>query len=100
MPGSASAGIPRYPGALTGICVTLSALQFKVNCQKCGREFPARRSDARYCSDACRQAAYRQRVRPMWLLLREVEPSLSASETEKLRRMITKLVKISNTEGR
>jgi hypothetical protein len=33
----------------------------------------------------------------MWLLLREVEPNLSASETEKLRRMITKF-KINTTE--
>jgi len=29
----------------------------------CGRELTALRSDARYCSNACRQRAYRYRVR-------------------------------------
>jgi hypothetical protein len=30
-------------------------------CEWCGRPLAASRSDARYCSNACRQAAYRQR---------------------------------------
>jgi hypothetical protein len=30
-------------------------------CERCGHRFTAPRSDARYCSPACRQAAYRQR---------------------------------------
>lgn len=29
----------------------------------CGREFAASRSDAHYCSSACRQKAYRERHR-------------------------------------
>ena len=32
-----------------------------VTCQGCGRPFGGARSDARYCSGACRQQAYRQR---------------------------------------
>ena len=31
-------------------------------CEECGREFEARRRDAKFCSQACRQAAYRGRV--------------------------------------
>ena len=30
-------------------------------CQRCGATFTPPRSDARYCSSACRQAAYRER---------------------------------------
>ena len=34
----------------------------RLHCTRCGRPFtPARRGDARYCSAACRQAAYRVR---------------------------------------
>jgi formylmethanofuran dehydrogenase subunit E len=32
-------------------------------CARCGAEFTPARSDARYCSSVCRQAAYRQRHR-------------------------------------
>jgi hypothetical protein len=32
-------------------------------CEHCGRPLSAVRSDARYCSDTCRQRAYRARVR-------------------------------------
>jgi hypothetical protein len=32
-------------------------------CQECGREFDAVRSDQRYCSAACKQRAYRQRLK-------------------------------------
>jgi hypothetical protein len=31
-------------------------------CKECGQDFEARRRDTRYCSQACRQQAYRQRV--------------------------------------
>jgi hypothetical protein len=30
-------------------------------CEVCGRRFTGVRGDARYCSNACRQTAYRQR---------------------------------------
>ena len=30
-------------------------------CEVCGRRFTGVRADARYCSNACRQTAYRQR---------------------------------------
>jgi len=32
-------------------------------CGSCGREFFSQRPEARYCRAACRQKAYRQRVR-------------------------------------
>jgi hypothetical protein len=32
-------------------------------CLFCGNQFSTRRSDARYCSSACRQKSYRQRTR-------------------------------------
>jgi hypothetical protein len=31
-------------------------------CDRCGRHFSPRRSDTRFCSAACRQAAYRLRL--------------------------------------
>lgn len=33
-------------------------------CPVCQRYFAARRADAKYCSDACRQVAHRRRHRP------------------------------------
>jgi len=33
----------------------------RIACTGCGREFAPSRSDARWCSSACRQRAYRQR---------------------------------------
>ncbi len=35
----------------------------KLNCERCGEPFVATRSDARYCSTACRVAAHRSRSR-------------------------------------
>jgi predicted ribosome quality control (RQC) complex YloA/Tae2 family protein len=32
-------------------------------CTRCGTEFPAARSTAKFCSNACRQRAYRTRTR-------------------------------------
>jgi hypothetical protein len=37
-----------------------SATGRNTNCKECGREFEARRRDAMYCSQACKQAAYRK----------------------------------------
>ncbi len=31
-------------------------------CESCGKTFTPKRSDAKYCSNACRQRAYRQSV--------------------------------------
>jgi hypothetical protein len=50
----------RSPG---GLAVTAVALHLMRTCAECGSEFHGR-SDARYCSPTCRQAAYRQRHRP------------------------------------
>ena len=36
-------------------------MRFKCQNDKCGQEFEASRFWARYCSDACRQAAYEGR---------------------------------------
>lgn len=33
-------------------------------CEDCGRSANGSRSDARYCSNACRQRAYRERSKP------------------------------------
>jgi endogenous inhibitor of DNA gyrase (YacG/DUF329 family) len=32
-----------------------------IKCARCGKRVPPERSTRRYCSDACRQQAYRQR---------------------------------------
>ena len=32
-----------------------------LTCKRCGRTFTPKRSDAKYCSEACKQAAYRTR---------------------------------------
>ena len=40
-------------------------------CEECGAPLTGKRSDARYCSKACRQAAYRQRKRQELEQLRE-----------------------------
>jgi hypothetical protein len=36
---------------------------WKVQCQRCARKLYRSRWDAQYCSNACRQAAYRQRAK-------------------------------------
>jgi len=35
-----------------------------VHCRQCGRQFAAKRSDARYCSPACRMAKLQSRKAP------------------------------------
>jgi hypothetical protein len=37
------------------------ATRERVTCKHCGQPFVPKRDDARYCSAACKQAAYRQR---------------------------------------
>lgn len=39
----------------------LSCNQIRLRCRVCGEGFVASRADARYCSNACRQDAYRKR---------------------------------------
>lgn len=34
---------------------------YSLDCQSCGKPYPTNRIDARYCSPACRQRAYRNR---------------------------------------
>lgn len=40
-----------------------SAKKFRIykQCVHCGKRFRTRRAERRYCSDACKQAAYRKR---------------------------------------
>lgn len=35
--------------------------KLKMNCEKCGSEFFAERKSKKYCSDACRQAAFKEK---------------------------------------
>jgi hypothetical protein len=39
-----------------------AAARANLTCQHCGDPITATRADARYCSDGCRQAAYRTRA--------------------------------------
>jgi hypothetical protein len=53
-----------YSGLYHGdecVQLTLTAVDAHA-CQVCGRTFTPARSDAVYCSSACRQKAYRQRL--------------------------------------
>jgi hypothetical protein len=45
-------------------------------CEQCGRSFAAQRSTARYCTDGCRQKAYRER-HAMITRLKRIEDLLS-----------------------
>jgi len=64
-------------------------------CETCGREFTARRNDARYCSPACRQNAYRHRNAPVlhkWFRLTdEMGPYLSAAEFRELQKLVARV---------
>jgi len=44
-------------------------------CLSCGRTFEASRRDASYCSDACRQQAYRDRRRASRNVTDDTEPT-------------------------
>ena len=48
----------------------------KKNCQQCNKEFEAKRKDAKYCGDACRQAAKRGTPRNV------TEPLVTGKEAE------------------
>ena len=50
-------------------------------CRVCGESFTASRADARYCSSACRQDAYRKRKRGEEPLSQFERDALSALET-------------------
>jgi hypothetical protein len=36
-------------------------MEYKKTCEYCGKEFTAKHKKARYCSDACKMHAYRNR---------------------------------------
>ena len=64
-------------------------------CETCGREFTPRRNDARYCSAACRQKAYRHRNAPVlakWFRLTdEMGQYLSAAEFRELQKLVARV---------
>ena len=64
-------------------------------CETCGVEFAAKRSDARYHSDACRQQAYRDRHRPLlaqWFNLSdEIGSLLTPAESRELSRLVARI---------
>ena len=47
--------------ALLDLCNRLEG-NHKLRCGFCGNEHITRRLDKKYCSDSCRQAAYRERL--------------------------------------
>jgi hypothetical protein len=72
-----------------------------MTCETCGREFTARRNDARYCSRACRQKAYRDRHAPVlarrFRLTDELGQYLSAAEFRELQKLVARIqTKIDN----
>ena len=48
------------------------------NCERCGAEFTAKRSDVKFCSSPCRQQAYLQRIKIYW----ENEKQISQPQTQ------------------
>jgi hypothetical protein len=72
-----------------------------MTCETCGREFTARRNDARYCSPGCRQKAYRDRHAPVlarrFRLTDELGQYLSAAEFRELQKLVARIqTKIDN----
>jgi phage N-6-adenine-methyltransferase len=53
-------GDGKYPAPFPSALVVFGPTKLLV-CEHCGKNFVPRRADARYCSGACRQAAYRAR---------------------------------------
>jgi phage N-6-adenine-methyltransferase len=51
----------KYPAPFPCALVVFAPLKL-LRCQRCEREFKPRRVDARFCSAACKQAAYRERL--------------------------------------
>ena len=73
-----------------------------MTCETCGREFTARRNDARYCSPACRQKAYRDRHAPVlatrFRLISSMMEHLSEADADELQRLVERIqTKIDNT---
>jgi hypothetical protein len=56
-------GQAREPPGLVRIRDERAVLKMTIACQACGREFYGKRSDARTCSDSCRQRLRRSRQR-------------------------------------
>lgn len=54
---------PRWPRSDRGRFHQLPEQVWSLTCQHCGHDFDASRWDARFCRNACRQAAYRRRPR-------------------------------------
>ena len=54
---------PRPPRADRGSRHMVPFRAWKTRCQHCGRDSQKTRWDAQYCSNACRQAAYRARTK-------------------------------------
>jgi hypothetical protein len=54
-------------------------------CEHCGKTFSARRTDAKYCCDACRQQAYLTRSAPRFVerQLPYIEDELRSLETRR-----------------
>ncbi|MDE8535562.1 hypothetical protein PZC41_14755, partial [Staphylococcus aureus] len=65
-PEEAAAGVWRRPDLVGGAIMT-----YAYRCPVCEKMFNAKREDARYCSDACRQKGLRRRKRAT--LAREIE---------------------------
>ena len=64
-------------------------------CKVCGRVLTARRSDARYCSPACRQKAYRDRhVWVRWVRLTEQMVGRYPDEAGELRQLAERFLAI------
>ncbi len=53
-------GDGKYPAPFPSAVVVFTPVKL-LCCQRCMRQFNPRRADARYCSAACKQAAYRTR---------------------------------------
>jgi hypothetical protein len=72
-------------------------------CGVCGRRLTAKRSDARYCSPACRQKAYRDRhVWVRWIRLTEqmvgqYADEASADELRKLAERFLAIIQAQQT---
>ena len=73
-------------------------------CRVCGQGFTAKRSDARYCSPACRQKAYRDRhVWVRWVRLTEqmvgrYPDEAGADEVRKLAERFVAIIQAQQTQ--
>lgn len=68
-------------------------------CKSCKTEFRARRSDAKYCSGACKQNAYLDRIKNFVVPLEPEKPFQKNRLTERINeldRQLTELLKNKN----